>query len=132
MLARAPSVLSLQHPSLDLIAGVLGGISGTAAAFPSAPVAIWCSFKGWNKDRQRAVFQPFILIMQVVSLVAISAVTYTRVVAGNGFALDDLLCVPAGLLGTFIGLALYRRISTHQFTIALNLLLMAAGISFLI
>ena len=132
MLARAPAILRVQHPNLDLLAGVLSGITGTAAALPGAPVAIWCSFKSWNKAQQRALFQPFILIMQIVSLVAISLATHTRAMHGNGFALNDLLCVPAGLLGTFIGLALYRQISTRHFAIVLNLLLMAAGISFLV
>ena len=132
MLVRAPAILRVQHPNLDLIAGILSGITGTAAALPGAPVAIWCSFKGWNKAQQRALFQPFILIMQIVSLVAISLATHTRAIHGNGFALNDLLCIPAGLLGTFIGLALYRKISARQFAIVLNLLLMAAGISFLV
>ncbi len=45
--------------------------------------------------------------------------------------MSDLPCVPVSLLAAFIGLALYQRISTRQFTLALNLLLMAAGISFL-
>ncbi|WP_428536739.1 TSUP family transporter [Rhodopila sp.] len=132
MLARAPAILRVQHSNLDLIAGVLSGITGTAAAFPGAPVVIWCSFKGWNKAQQRALFQPFILIMQIVSLVAVSLAAHTRTMHGNGFASSDLLCVPAGLLGTFIGLAVYRKISTRQFAIALNLLLMVAGISFLV
>jgi uncharacterized protein len=132
MLARRPANLRLQHPYFDIVAGILGGITGAAAAFPGAPIVIWCSFKGWNKTQQRAVFQPFILIMQIVSLVAISLATHTHAIHGNGFALNDLLCVPAALLGTFIGLALYSQISTRQFAIALNLLLMAAGISFLV
>ena len=77
------------------------------------------------------MFQPFILIMQVVSLFGIFLSTHASVTRDKGFALSDLLCVPISLLATFIGLSLYQRISTRQFAIALNLLLTAAGISFL-
>ena len=132
MLTRPSATLRLYRPGLDLVAGVLGGITGAAAAFPSAPVVIWCSFKGWDKARQRAVFQPFILIMQIASLLTIYLVTHTVTMQSGGFAFGDLLCVPTGLLGTLIGLALYRRISTQQFTLALNLLLVVSGISFLV
>ena len=131
MLTREPVILRVQHPLLDLVAGVIGGITGAAAAFPGAPVVIWCSFKNWDKARQRAMLQPFILIMQIVSLFAILLSTHASVMQDKGLAPNDLLCVPAGLLGIFIGLAFYQRISTHQFAIALNLLLMAAGTSFL-
>ena len=78
------------------------------------------------------MFQPFILVMQIASLLAIGFATRARPMHESGFTLNDLLCVPAGLLGTFIGLALYQGISTRQFAIVLNLLLIAARLSFLV
>jgi uncharacterized membrane protein YfcA len=131
MLIRAPATVRVQHPGLDLFAGALSGITGAAAAFPSAAVTVWCSFKGWDRARQRGVFQPFILIMQIASLIAIGIVTHTSRMQSAGLTLNDLLCVPVGLLGTFAGLAVYQRISTRQFGVALNLLLIVAGVSFL-
>ncbi|MDB5374602.1 MAG: sulfite exporter TauE/SafE [Belnapia sp.] len=51
-----------------LLAGAVGGITGGPAAFPAALVVIWCGLLGWPKIRQRAVFQPYILVMQVATL----------------------------------------------------------------
>ncbi|MDR3535007.1 MAG: sulfite exporter TauE/SafE family protein [Acetobacteraceae bacterium] len=129
MLVRPPITLRRQHPAFDLAVGVLGGITGGAAGFPGAAVTIWCGCKGWDKSRQRALFQPFILLMQVAALVAISV---ARPAHGYAVGLDaaDLLCIPASLLGTALGMMLFQRLSDTQFTRAVNLLLIVSGISY--
>lgn len=118
-----------QHPCLDLAAGVLGGITGGAAGFPSAPVAIWCSLKGWDSTRQRALCQPFTLILQAAALLAISITTQG---ANNGFSPGDLLCLPASLLGTSLAVTCSRRLSDRRHALAVNLLLIASGLSFVL
>lgn len=60
MLVRKPLVIGRQKMACDVLAGFFGGITGGAAGFPGAFVTIWCGFKGWSKERQRAMFQPFI------------------------------------------------------------------------
>ena len=55
--------------------GSLGGITGPLAALPGAFVAIWCGMRGWDKVVQRSVYQPFILIMQLLTLGALSGVS---------------------------------------------------------
>lgn len=95
MLACKPRVLGWRHPCLDLAAGFLGGITGGAVGFPGAPVTIWCGLKGWGKTWQRAVFQPFILLMQVAALFAISAVK-PRSGHGAGSRVPD---IPGGIGG---------------------------------
>ncbi|MFC7540774.1 TSUP family transporter [Siccirubricoccus deserti] len=67
MLFRRP-VTVRSRPVHDAIVGAAGGVMGGLAAFPSAFVAIWCGMKGWDKTHQRGVYQPFILIMQVLAL----------------------------------------------------------------
>jgi hypothetical protein len=130
MLVRRPIVVRNQHPAFDFGTGLLGGITGGAAGFPSAFVAIWCGMKGWDKARQRAVFQPYILIMQVAALLAISL---ARGSAGTpGFDAHDLLFIPASLIGTALGLLLYRRLSDRQFARAVNILLIVAGLSYVV
>lgn len=52
-------------------AGFVGGITGGLAGFPGAFVTIWCDWRGWDKRRQRGVYQPFILAMQSFTLAAI-------------------------------------------------------------
>lgn len=64
MLMRRPARLgSGPSPTADALAGALGGLTGPLAAFPGAGVTIWCSMRGWDKVGQRAVYQPYILLM---------------------------------------------------------------------
>lgn len=131
MLVRKPLVINGQRSALDFICGLLGGITGGAVGFPGAFVTIWCGMKGWDKTRQRAVFQPFILFMQVAALLTISVASRSSS-SSIGFDLSDLLFVPPALLGTAFGLALYRRLSDLQFARAVNVLLIVSGMSYIL
>ncbi|MGG5823883.1 TSUP family transporter [Falsiroseomonas sp. HW251] len=108
----------------DALAGVAGGITGGLAAFPGALVTIWCSMKGWDKNRQRGVYQPYILIMQILTLVLLRTVT-----SGSwpGIAATAWTFVPAALMGTCCGLAIFKRLTDKQFGTAINVLLLVAG-----
>lgn len=130
MLCRKPITIAAQHPALDLGAGFLGGITGGAAGFPSAPVTVWCGMKGWDKSRQRAMVQPFILIMQVAALIGIS-LSGRPLGGSHGFDPANLLFVPPSLLGTALGLRLYARLSDRQFSRTVNLLLIVSGASYI-
>jgi uncharacterized membrane protein YfcA len=130
MLFCKPRILP-QHAALDVLVGIIGGITGGAIGFPGASVTIWCGCKGWDKAEQRAVFQPFILIMQVIGLTAITMASHSPM-RGMNMVLGATLCIPIALLGTSIGMVLYRRLSNRQFAIAVNLLLIVSGASFLL
>ena len=126
MLFRKPILLRRTCVAADLAAGFLGGLMGGFAATPGAAVSVWCGMKGWDKVAQRAVFQPFILIMQVLTLLII--VAYRRQgMSAVGFPPTALLCVPAGLAGTWFGLAWFRHLSDRTFRTAVNLLLIVSG-----
>ena len=129
LLVRKQPGTFLQHPCLDLAAGILGGITGGAAGFPSAPVAIWCSLKGWDSTRQRALCQPFTLVMQMAALLAISIATRG---ASNSFSPGNLLCIPASLLGASLAMTCFRRLSDRRQALAVNLLLIASGLNFVL
>lgn len=131
MLLRRAIVIRRQPVIADVAAGFLGGITGGAVGFPGAFVSIWCGMKGWDKARQRAVTQPFILVMQVAGLLAISLVQQSHI-GGAGLNLRDLIFVPPSLLGTSLGLALYGRLTDVQFGRAVNLLLMVSGLSYVL
>lgn len=124
MLFRRPLTVR-STPFHDAVVGVAGGITGGLAAFPGAFVTIWCGMKGWDKARQRGVYQPFILIMQVLALVMIQCVT--PAMAGPGLGAAAWTFIPAALLGTCCGLAIFKCLTDTQFARAVNLLLMASG-----
>jgi uncharacterized membrane protein YfcA len=131
MLLRKPVVVRNPHPALDFISGLLSGITGGAAGFPSSALSIWSSMKGWDETRQRAAVQPFILAMQIGALLAISL---ARGAGASRFSLDAsyFLFIPASLLGTSIGMALCRSLSDLQFARAVNVLLLASGLCYVL
>ncbi len=127
MLCRRPVTIAWGGAWADGAAGLLGGITGGFAGFPGALVTIWCGLKGWDKTRQRGVYQPFILIMQVLTLAAIHVMRGS--VAGDGADLDAAaLYVPAALLGTWCGLTFFRSLTNRQFSIVVNVLLVLSGL----
>ena len=129
MLVRPAASVRWRSASLDVSAGFLGGITGGFAGFPGAFVTIWCALKGEAKDRQRGVYQPFILIMQILALAAISWAAPGPRSPGLSQGFVTLFYVPAALLGTWCGLGWYSRLSDAQFRTIVNLLLIASGIA---
>jgi uncharacterized protein len=118
-------------PLADACAGFLGGITGGLAGFPGAFVTIWCGLKGWDKARQRGVYQPFILGMQPVTLIAIQLM---RPVVTTQPQLDwkPFAFVPAALLGAWFGLRIFKRLSDRQFELVVNALLIVSGIALVV
>ena len=94
---------------------------------PGAFVTIWCGMKGWDKAQQRGVYQPFILAMQPLTLIAIQLM---RPASLQQAQLDwkVLAFVPAALLGAWFGLRIFRRLTDRQFAHVVNALLIASGI----
>ena len=131
MLARRPLILRQHAPLWDAVVGFLGGLTGGAAAFPGGPVTIWGSLKGWDKGRQRALYQPFILVMQLLAVVVIAALHPAGPTVA-AFDLSALAYVPAALLGARCGMGVFRRLGERQFAAALSLLLITSGLGFLI
>lgn len=129
MLARPAAIVLWRSTSIDVSAGFLGGITGGFAGFPGAFVTIWCALKGEAKDRQRGVYQPFILIMQILALAAISWAAPGPSLVTLSRGLDTLFYVPAALLGTWCGLGWYSRLSDAQFRKIVNLLLISSGLA---
>ena len=105
----------------DFLAGLVGGVTGGFAGFPSALVTIRCSMKGWTKNRQRGVYQPFIMVMQLATLATI------HFESSHAVPLSGLPYMPVALLGTLAGLMLFNRLSDRQFAGVLNSLLIVSG-----
>jgi uncharacterized protein len=131
LLLRRPARSLRTGAVSDACAGFLGGVTGGLAGFPGASVTIWCGLKGWDKARQRGVYQPFILCMQPVTLLAIWLM---RPAAANTMQLEwkTLAFVPAALLGAWLGLRIFRHLSDGQFRLAVNALLVLSGIGLML
>jgi uncharacterized protein len=131
LLLRWPARSLRTGPLSDACAGFLGGLTGGLAGFPGASVTIWCGLKGWDKARQRGVYQPFILGMQPVTLVFIHLMRPSSPAAVQ-LDLSTLVFVPAALLGAWFGLRIFKRLSDRQFELAVNALLILSGIGLIL
>jgi uncharacterized membrane protein YfcA len=126
MLQRRPMVVKSRGPAADLLIGALGGITGPLAAFPGACVTIWCGMRGWDKVTQRAVYQPYILIVQLAGLGGL--LLHQRA------SLDPTLFAYAlpGVAGAIIGLRAFHSLTDIQFHRLVNLALVASGTALLL
>jgi uncharacterized membrane protein YfcA len=111
-------------PAADAVAAFVGGMLGSMAGFPGILVVIWCSLRGWTRDEQRAVFQPIsvaLLAMSTIALIANGAMTWW---IGERL----LIGLPALLLGTWAGFALYGRVNEDVFRKIVQTALLASGV----
>ncbi len=127
-LARSRPI-RLENRWADAVIGCSGGMAGAAAALPSLPLTIWCQLRGLDKTAQRAIVQPFILAMQIVSFGLIALLDPHPV---GGLNAADLCCIPAGLFGTQIGMGCYRGLSDRQFAVAVSALMIVCGLAFVL
>ena len=109
----------------EVAAGFAGGITGGATAFPGAFPTIWCSVKGLSKLEQRGIVQPFILLMQIATLVYFSKLG----ILAAGTLTTYLWCAPAVAAGTWLGLQLFHCIDDKRFQQIVLLFLLFSGIT---
>ena len=105
-----------------ILVGALGGITGPIAAFPGAFITIWCSMLGWEKERQRGLYQPYILAMQVFALIGLWVIVPPS--AGSISLVQYAL--PA-MIGAFLGLRIFNSLTTTAFNKIVCLFLFFAG-----
>jgi uncharacterized protein len=110
----------------DAGAGALGGLAGGVAGLSGSFVTIWCSMRGWGKDAQRAVYQPFIAVMQIWTLVCLRLLA-----ARHAPLLEGLRFVPFALLAGIAGFAIYERMTHAQFRALVSALLLLSGLGLL-
>ena len=98
---------------------MLGGATGLAGII----AIIWCQWRGWAKDEQRAVFQPV-----GVATFAMSAAW----LGGQGSISREVIwlfaiALPVLLAGTWLGLKFYGWLDEAQFRKLVFILLFASG-----
>jgi uncharacterized membrane protein YfcA len=127
MLGRRPLSIKCSGTSIKFLVGAAGGVTGPLAAFPGAIVTIWCGTQGWSKAEQRAVYQPYILVLQIVAAAALF------VVRPQGEFNPMLLAYALpGCAGAVIGLAIFRHLSERNFQRLVNIALVASGAALLL
>jgi uncharacterized protein len=124
MLLRQPPSIRRGGAFTDVAIGALGGITGPLAAFPGAFVTVWCGMRGWDKVVQRSVYQPYILIIQILTLGGLSISAGRSVINANMIA----YALPA-VAGAWLGLQVFQKMSDAQFRTLVNVALIVSGIA---
>jgi uncharacterized membrane protein YfcA len=110
--------------------GFIGGTVGGFTAFPGAAVVVWTGLKNLPKQMTRAIVQPYILVLQVMSL-ATTAYAYPAIFARHFWVLLAIT-MPIVLPGTIGGVYLYRRVSDVNFKRISLILLGLSGVGLLV
>lgn len=104
--------------AVGFIGGILGGVGGYSGVLPT----IWTQLRGWPKEIARGVYQPYVIIIQAITLIGIILVTFDR--AG---LLLLIAVLPPLLVGTWIGWQIYGKLDERRFRQLMGLLLIASG-----
>ncbi len=120
---RALPVVAWGGRAADGAVGLLGGIMGGAAGLSGPLPTLWCGLRGWSKDAQRGVYQPYNLgvLGFTLAVYAVHGVVTARVLE------LALICLPLTLLGVWLGLRSYGRLDDRQFRALVLWLLLASG-----
>ena len=110
--------------------GAAGGIIGGFSAFHVAIPLVYLGLRGLSKADTRNITQPYILTLQLISLSILALTRFT--IFDTQFWLLWALTLPAALLGTSTGVALYRRFSEVNFRLAVLVLLIVSGASLVV
>jgi uncharacterized membrane protein YfcA len=104
--------------AIGFVGGILAGLGGYSGVLPT----IWTQLRGWPKEIARAVYQPYVIVIQTITLAGILLATFDVTAL---FLL--LVSLPPVFIGTWIGWKLYGRLDDRRFRQGLALLLVASG-----
>ncbi|HEV2188521.1 MAG TPA: sulfite exporter TauE/SafE family protein [Stellaceae bacterium] len=108
----------------ELLVGLTGGLTAGLVGASAVVPAVWCAWRGLSKEQQRAMMQPYILAMQLASLVSLTA-------WGSLGAplLDDYTVVLMPLMiGVGCGVACFHFFSSAMVTRAVLLFVAVSGL----
>jgi uncharacterized membrane protein YfcA len=107
------------------LVGALGGVIGGFTAFPGAAVVVWSRLRHLPKSESRAIVQPYILVLQLVSL-AVLGLQHPETFNSTFWSLL-LVTLPVVLPGTLLGVYCYRYLSDVNFRRVTFILLGVSG-----
>jgi hypothetical protein len=109
---------------IGLANGVLAGLTG----LPGFIITVWCQLRGWQKDAQRAVFQPVLLATLVASIISLGI---AGAITADILRLY-LIGLPALIAGLWLGFKLYGKLDDVMFRKIILALLLVAGLGLMV
>ncbi|MDB5751353.1 MAG: hypothetical protein JWP65_1774 [Ramlibacter sp.] len=111
----------------DAVAGSVGGVMGGLGGSTGVAPTLWCTLRGYEKDRQRAVIQNFNLAMLAITFASYLATGLVQRPMLPLFA----IVAPAMLVPALFGARVYLGISELTFRKVVLGLLAASGLGLL-
>jgi hypothetical protein len=109
------------------LAGLLGGLWGGALNVGGPPAVIYTLWRGWDKQRTKAVLSAYFFVSSLVRV----PVHFMTGAATPEVLRRSLIILPFSLLATYCGTRLFRRLSNRYFRYASLGLLVALGLRIL-
>jgi len=126
-LARPPLPAIKGGRVADGIVGLMSGVLSGSTGLAGIPVIVWANLRLWSKDEQRAVFQPVVVVVFMMTLAWLGG---AGVITADTFRLF-WIGLPAVLLGTWVGLKLYGKLNERTFRLVVLVLLLISGVMLL-
>ncbi len=121
---RRPPIITGGGRAADAAVGFTGGVLGGMASLSGPAPAIWAQLRGFGKNEQRGVNQPFNMSILLLALISAGIAGFLD----RTFFIWAAIAVPTTLIGARIGLALYGRVNDTQFNrIILGLLILSGA-----
>jgi len=127
ILRRSLPLLVGNHGYTQAAIGFVSGVLGGAASLSGALPTMWCALRPWPKAEQRAVLQPF----SVVVLAVAGVIMFTKGVYDRQTLILITITLPITLLTAHLGLVVYHRLRDTQFKRLLIILMFVSGFAIL-
>jgi uncharacterized protein len=112
----------------DAGAGFLNGVVGGSTGLAGIVIVIWSNMRGWQRDEQRAAFQPTGVATFLITLVALGGAGIITSESLKLFALG----LPALAVGTWLGWKLYGKVDEASFRKGVLVLLLISGTALIV
>jgi uncharacterized membrane protein YfcA len=127
-LVRRPPIVRGGGRLADSTAGFIGGVMGGMASLSGPAPVIWVQLRGWSRDEQRGVNQPYNMAILATALASAA-------VAGlldRQYLIWAVIALPTTIAGARLGLLLYGRVGDIGFRRLVLILLGFSGVSLIV
>lgn len=120
---RLSQLFTREHPFLDCLAGLFGGVMGGAASLSGVIPTMWCALQPWDKFQTSAVLRPYnvvILSLAFLWYLAAGHVSFTTWIY-------TAIALPVTLVFSRIGVAAFKKLTDDMFrNVLVGLMLLSA------
>ena len=113
------------YPLVDVVIGFVSGILGLIAGLSGALPTMWCALNDWSKEKQRAIIQPFIMM---INIIVVTVIIWQQLV-NIQLVFYMLLALPFTLGGAQFGIWVFRQLNDQQFKTLIIWLILMSGAS---